>query len=134
MRQVGREVGDELPGVSDLFALALRQGRQLAADYVLLAVLDARSAAVKLALLLSAGLAAAVLAVTAWLAFVVAASVWLLGTGASWPLALVAAAGVNVVAAGILTWWVRRPVSELPFAAILRQLRGDPPPAPEEQR
>ena len=116
------------PGVSGLAALAARHARALAADYALLAVLDARRAAVTLAWLLSAGLAVAVLAVTAWLALVTGAIVWVLGSGASWPAALGAGAVLNLLAALALIFWMRNFFNELPFAATLRQLKGAPPP------
>ena len=120
------------PGARSLSALAamlLQHTRTLAADYALLAVLDARHAAITLAWLLSAGLVVAVLVVTAWLALVTGGIVWLLGSGASWPAALGAAALVNVVAAVALALWMRGFFRALPFAATLRQLKGDPPPA-----
>ena len=116
------------PGVSGLAALAASHARALAADYALLAVLDARRAAVTLAWLLSAGLAVAVLAVTAWLALVTGAIVWVLGSGASWSAALGAGAVLNMLAALALFLWMRNFFNELPFAATLRQLKGDPPP------
>jgi hypothetical protein len=51
----------------------------------------------------------------------------LLGSGASWPAALGAAALLNVLAAVVLGLWVRGVLDELPFAATLRQLKGEPP-------
>lgn len=111
--------------------LLARRARALAADYALLAVLDARRAAVALAWLLSAGLAVAVLVVTAWLALVAGAIVWALGAGASWPAALAVAALLNLVAAAAVALWMRGFFAELPFAATLRQLKGD---APKEEK
>jgi len=112
--------------LSALSALVLREARTLAADYVLLAVLDARRAMISLAWLLSLALAIAVLAVTAWLALVTGGIVWLLGNGVSWPAALGAAALLNVIAGTVIAIWARRLCRELPFAATLRQLRGEP--------
>ncbi len=103
----------------------LRQSRALSSDYLLLAVLDARSAAVRFAWLLCSGVMAAILLVTAWLAIVAGGIVWLLGSGASWVTALLAAAGVNVVGAVAIGAWMRGLFTEPPFAATLRQLRGD---------
>ncbi|HSD53829.1 MAG TPA: hypothetical protein VLC47_06665 [Burkholderiales bacterium] len=117
--------------MSALAALLARHARALAGDFALLAVLDARRAALTLAWLLSAGLVVAMLAATAWLALVTGAIVWLLGTGASWPAALAIAALSNILAAVVLGLWTRRFFKELPFAATLRQLRGDPPPRGE---
>jgi hypothetical protein len=95
----------------------------------LLAVLDARRAALRLAWLLGTVLVAAVLVVTAWLALVAGGIVLLLGQGTPWPLALGIAAALNLVAAGALAWWMKDLVSEMPFNALVRSLRGEAPPA-----
>lgn len=124
---VERAVAREGPHLADLSATLLRSVRELAVDYAMLAVLDARRAAIRLAWMLAAGLAASVLAVTAWLALVVAAAVALTDEGTSWGAVLALAAGANVAVAVGLGLWIRRRVHELPFAATLRQLRGDPP-------
>lgn len=115
------------PGFSALASLVARHIRALTSDYALLAVLDARRAALALAWLLSAGLAVAVLAVTAWLALVTGAVVWLLGSGASWTAALGVAALSNILGAVALGLWMRGFFRELPFAATLRQLKGEAP-------
>lgn len=106
----------------------LRQSRALSADYLCLAVLDARSAAVRFAWLLCSGVVAAILLVTAWLALVAVGIVWLLGAGTSWTGALAIGAAVNAIGAGALSLWMRGLFREAPFAATLRQLRGEPAP------
>jgi hypothetical protein len=103
----------------------LRQSRALSSDYLLLAVLDARSAAVRFAWMLCSGVVAAILLVTAWLALVAAGIVWMLGTGASWVMALAVAAGLNIVFAALVAFKIRNMFAEPPFAATLRQLRGE---------
>lgn len=108
------------------------RGRRLLADYALLGVLEVRSAVQQLAWALAGVLVAAVLLVTAWLACVVAAVGWFVGSEASWPLALLAAALANLFGAGLLLAWMRGRLTAAPFAAILRQLRGDPAGEPEE--
>ena len=108
-------------------ALLLQRSRRLVADYALLAVLDVRSAALQLAFALAAVLVASVLATTAWLACLVAAVAWLDGHS-GWPTALLGAAGLNVLGAAALVWWLRTRLTNLPFAATLRQLRGEAPP------
>ena len=115
------------PRLGDLTGALLRQGRALAADYALLAVLDARSAALRFAWLVFGGVVVAVLVATAWLAIVAAGIVWLLGSGASWPAALGLAAALNVVGAVAVYLWMRGLMTELPFSATLRQLRGEAP-------
>jgi hypothetical protein len=119
------ERGPRPAGLGDLLARLLGEARQLVADYSLLAVLDARRAALQLAWLLSCGLIVAVLIVTAWLALVVAGMIWVLGEYLSWPAALAFGAGLNIaVAAGVLLW-LRGVAVEMPFTALLRQLKGE---------
>ncbi|MFL6570442.1 MAG: phage holin family protein [Burkholderiales bacterium] len=120
------------PGLGELTARLVGDLRQLAADFAQLAVLDARRAGVRLAMLLSAGLLIAILVITAWMGLVAAGIVWMFDEGVSWPLAIAIAALMNVAAAAALAWWARHLVSEMPFTALLRQLRGDPPRNPDE--
>ncbi|WP_248281213.1 phage holin family protein [Azoarcus sp. TTM-91] len=101
------------------------RARRLAGDLLLLAVLDARYSARRAIEIVCVVVVTSVLLVTAWLALVVAASGWLVGAGVSWPAVLLVAAGLNVVAALAAAAWLRRRVGELPFAATLRQLRGE---------
>jgi uncharacterized membrane protein YqjE len=120
------------PGLGELAGRLIGDLRQLVSDFAQLAVLDARRAGVRLAMLLSAGLLIAILVITAWMGFVAAGIVWMFDQGVSWPLAIAIAAGINIVAAAALAWWARHLVSEMPFTALLRQLRGDPPSDPDE--
>jgi Putative Actinobacterial Holin-X, holin superfamily III len=129
-----RNVADCEAGRPRLGAVAsglLRGTRDLASDYALLAVLDARGAAIRFAWLVCVGLVAAILVVTAWISLVVAGIVWAIGTGASWIAALGVAAAINLVAAGLLARRMRGLLAEMPFAATLRQLRGDAPASTE---
>jgi hypothetical protein len=117
-------------GFSELLGHLLSEARALVADYAELAVLDARRAALCLAALLGAVLIASVLLVTAWMGGVAALIVVLLGGGMSWAAAIGIAAALNIVGAAALAWWMRHLVAELPFTALLRQLRGEDPPPP----
>jgi hypothetical protein len=83
---------------------------------------------VRLAWLLGTVLIAAVLVVTAWLTLVAVGIVLMLGQGASWVLALGLAAALNIIAAGALAFFMRDLVKEMPFNALVRSLRGEPPP------
>jgi uncharacterized membrane protein YqjE len=114
-------------GLGDLLSHLFSETRQLVTDYAELAVLDARRAAIMLAWLLGAVLVVAVLAVTAWMGGVAAAIVWAFEEGVSWPLAIAVAAVVNLIAAGALVWWMRHLLQDLPFTALLRQLKGQDP-------
>ena len=119
------------PGLGEVIGRLLGDVRGLAADYAELAVLDARRAAIRLAWLLGSVLIAAVLLVTTWMALVAAGVVVMLGQGASWATALIVAAVVNVIGAGALAWWMLQLIRELPFTALLRQLRGEKPKEPQ---
>jgi len=123
-----RPAGDKRgASLSSLSALLLRRSRVLAGDYALLAVLDARRATISLAWMLCSTLVVAVLLVTAWLALITGAIIWLLGSGASWPAALGLGAALNVIGSVVLFASLRRFYKDPPFAATLRQLKGDPP-------
>jgi len=119
------------PGLGEVLGRLVGEARQLVADYALLTVLDARRAAIRLAWILGAVLVAAVLIVTSWMGLVSAGIMFAWGHGASWPLALAVAALINLVAAGVLGWLTLKLAKELPFTALLRQLRGDPPEPPQ---
>lgn len=112
-------------GLGSALAQLASETRQLAADFAHLAVLDARRAGVRLAMLLSAGLLIAILVITAWMGFVAAGIVWMFDRGVSWPLAIAIAAFINIAGAAALAWWARHLISEMPFTALLRQLKGD---------
>jgi len=109
----------------------LGEARQLVADYAELTVLDARRAAIRLAWILGCVLVAAVLVVTAWVVLIASGVVWVWGHGASWPTALAVAAVLNLIAAGLLGWFMLKLAKELPFTALLRQLRGREPEPPQ---
>ena len=112
-------------GLGSALAQLASETRQLAADFAHLAVLDARRAGVRLAMLLSAGLLIAILVITAWMGFVAAGIVWMFDSGVSWPLAIAIAALINIAGAAALAWWARHLISEMPFTALLRQLKGE---------
>jgi uncharacterized membrane protein YqjE len=118
------------PGLGELIGRMLAEARSLATDYAEIAVLDARGAAIRLAWLLGAVLVAAVLIVTTWMALVAAGVVFLLGHGTSWVTALIVAAVLNIIGAAALGWWMLALIKEMPFTALLRQLRGDAPQKP----
>jgi hypothetical protein len=119
------------PGLGELIGRMLAEARSLLTDYAEIAVLDARRAAILLAWLLGVVLVAAVLIVTTWMALVAAGVVFMLGHGTSWVTALIVAALLNIAGAAALGWWMLALIKELPFTALLRQLRGDLPQKPQ---
>jgi hypothetical protein len=114
-------------------ALAMwANARGLVHDHAMLALLEVQRASLGLVKIIGAAVVISVLAVSAWLALVAAGIVWAVGAGASWPLAIVIAAVLNLVAAGALAFYIKSQVPELLFAATLRQLKGEPPAADGE--
>jgi len=103
--------------------------KRMASNYATLAVLDVRRAAVQFAWLVAGGIFIAVLVVTAWLAAVVALSVWLIGQNLSWPSVLLIAGGLNLVGAAIVGFRISRVFEHVPFSATLRQLKSEAPDA-----
>jgi uncharacterized membrane protein YqjE len=114
-------------GLGDLLSHLFSETRHLVTDYAELAVLDARRATIKLAWLLGSVLVIAVLVVTAWMGGLAALIVWASSQGISWSLAIAGAAILNLVGAGALVWWMKSLLHELPFTALLRQLKGEDP-------
>ena len=119
--------------MGELLGLLFSEAKSLAADFARLAILDARRAALSLAWLLGSVLVVAMLLVTAWMGGLAALIVWMFKEGISWPIILGGIALLNVVGAGALAWWMRRLVADLPFEALLRQLRGEPAPERREE-
>jgi uncharacterized membrane protein YqjE len=124
----GYPAGRRPAGFGELLGQLFGEAKSLVADFAHLAILDARRAALSLAWLLASVLVVAVLLVTAWMGGLAALIVWMFDKGVSWPLALSGIALLNVVGAAALAWWMRHLVADLPFEALLRQLRGEPPP------
>ena len=119
------------PSLGQAIGRLAGEARQLVGDYAELAILDARRAAIRLAWTLGAVLVAAVLIVTSWMGLVAAGIVFAWGKGASWPVALAIAAALNLATAGVLGWFTLKLAKELPFTALLRQLRGKDPEPPQ---
>jgi uncharacterized membrane protein YqjE len=101
-------------------------------DHTQLALLEVQRASLGLVKIIAAAVVISVLAVTAWMGLVTAGVVWAVGAGASWGIAIVVAAVLNIVAAVALALWIKKQVPELLFAATLRQLRGEPPADDED--
>ena len=112
----------------------LADARGLVRDHALLALLEVQRARLGLVKIIGAAVVISVLAVSAWMGLVAAGVVWAVGAGASWGLAIVIAAVINVVAAAALAWWIKAQVPELLFAATVRQLKGEPPAADHESQ
>jgi uncharacterized membrane protein YqjE len=121
------------PGLGELLGRLFAETRWLVSDYAHLAVLDGRRAALNLAWLLASVLVVAVLVVSAWMGLLAALIMLAASQNMSWIAAVSSAAILNLVFAAGLAWWMRRLVADLPFTALLRQLRGEPAPEKNPQ-
>ena len=99
-------------------ALAWTNVKGLVHDHTLLAVLELQRAGISLVKMVAAGIIISILVVSAWMALVAAAVVWAVGAGASWGLALVVAAIVNIVVAVAIAFWGSR---RCPICCSLRR-------------
>jgi uncharacterized membrane protein YqjE len=126
MREPRAEAGE-----ASRFAASMRRVwddvRNMGRDHALLAVLEVQRAGLSLVKIFAAGLVAALLVVTAWIALVGSAVAWAAGEGTPWWVGLVVAAVGNLVFAAALAWWIRSKLPNLMFAATLRQLKREPP-------
>jgi hypothetical protein len=107
-------------------------GKCLVRDHTLLALLEVQRASIALVKILGAAVIISVLVVSAWMALVTAFVVWLVGAGMNVGVAIVIAAVINLIAAGALAFWIKSQIPELLFAATVRQLKGEPPPAEKD--
>jgi len=112
---------------SSKLSLAWSNVKGLVQDHALLAVLELQRAGISFVKMVAAGIIISILVVSAWMGLVAAAVVWAVGAGASWGIALVVAAVVNVAIAVGLAFWAKNQVPDLLFAATLRQLKQDVP-------
>jgi len=101
----------------------VQEAGSLAYEHLLLAALEAQRAGRNLIRMIIAGIFAAVLVVTAWLALVAAVAYWWVDKGASWGQAFVAMAVINLIVAALIGYWLRKMLGELMFDATLRSLR-----------
>ena len=97
--------------------------RSLTHDHLQLAALEAKRAGESLVTMVVAGVALAVLIVSAWLGLVSAAVLVSVDRGVSTGFALLGAVGVNVVVAFVLYGFIRRRSHRLRFPATIRSLR-----------
>lgn len=113
-------------------SLAWMNVRGLVQDHALLAVLELQRAGISLVKMVAAGIVISILVVSAWMGLVAAAVAWAVGAGASWGLAILVAALVNIAVAVGLAFWAKSQIPDLLFAATLRQLRKDAPHSENE--
>ncbi len=97
--------------------------RGLVHDGLTLAALETRQAGRGLVTMVIAGVAIAILVVSAWLGLLGAAVLGLIGFGVNAGIAMLLAVAANLVLAGVLYQVIRRQSRHLHFSATLRSLR-----------
>ncbi len=111
------------PSLTSRAVALLRDAGELASDHLELATLEAQRAAIVLTKILCGAVVISILIVSAWLALMAGGIVWATAEGISWSGALLLAAGLNLLVAAAIAYWIRRNTGELLFSATLRQLR-----------
>jgi uncharacterized membrane protein YqjE len=111
------------PSLTSRAVALLRDVGELASDHLELATLEAQRAAIVLTKILCGAVVISILIVSAWLALMAGGIVWATAEGISWSGALAVAAGLNLLVAAAIAYWIRRSTGELLFSATLRQLR-----------
>jgi uncharacterized membrane protein YqjE len=95
-------------------------------DHLLLVALEAQRAGRNITRMVFAGVMAAVLLVTAWLALVASAMFWIVASDLPWAQAFLAVGLLHAAISVALIAWIRRLGADAMFSATLRQLRpGD---------
>jgi hypothetical protein len=118
----GPAAQDAIPGFAALIQSLLREAWMLAQDHILLVVLEAQRATRAVATVVIAGVVAAVLLVTAWLALVASVLCWVVLGDTPWAYALLVVGLIHVAVSVILFAWIRRVASHRIFTALMRQL------------
>jgi len=110
----------------------LRDVWALVQDHLLLVALEAQRAGRNITRIVFAGVVAAVLLVTGWLALVASAMFWVVAADAPWARAFLAVGLLHAVISVALIVWIRRLAADAMFSATLRQLRPEPVAQGEE--
>lgn len=118
-------------GVLDEVANALASARAAISHTLELLSLETRRAGLTVMWMVALGIAAAMLAVAAWLGFMGALALCAVAYGVTWITAIIVLALINLLAAAIVMFVCVRMSRDLLFAATRRQIAGKPVPAPQ---
>jgi uncharacterized membrane protein YqjE len=111
------------PAFAVLVQSLLRDVWALVHDHLLLVALEAQRAGRNITRMVFAGVVAAVLLVTGWLALIASAMFWIVAADVSWAQAFLAVGVLHAAISVALLAWIRRLAAEAMFSATLRQLR-----------
>jgi uncharacterized membrane protein YqjE len=116
------------PGIGESAQRWWREAHGVLACTIEIALLEIRSAAARLSVVVACGIAAGLLVASAWLALLAAAASLAVDAGADWAAALGVAALLNLAMAGGLAAAVGRMLREIRLDRTLRQLSPDSAP------
>jgi hypothetical protein len=119
------------PGVAEAAVAAWRSSRQLVADVLALAAIEARAAGQAAVAMLAMGVVAAICVITAWVLVWAALAAWM-AQGLGWGGALLAVSLLNIAVAAGLALVIRQLSARLVFSATRRAVLGRPSAAGEE--
>ena len=115
----------EAPGVLAEIGRVAASARDTFSSFLELVTLEAQRAGIALAWMIAASIAAALLAVTGWLALVVALAMWIVALGFPPIGAVLVIALVSAAGAGGLVYWCAAKSRALLFPATRRQVAGE---------
>jgi uncharacterized membrane protein YqjE len=111
------------PAFATLVQSLLHEVWGLVYDHLLLVALEAQHAGRNITRMVFAGVVAAVLIVTGWLALVASVMFWVVAADASWAPAFLAVGLLHAAISVALIAWIRRLAAEAMFSVTLRQLQ-----------
>jgi Putative Actinobacterial Holin-X, holin superfamily III len=111
-------------GVLNALSTVAASAGRLLNDFLTLATLEAKRAALSLMWMLGLGVAAALLGITAWLGLMGALACGVVALGVPWGLALVIVAVLNLVAAFMIIRKCTSMSTDLLFPATRRQIKA----------
>ena len=114
------------PGASVLSDVSgvIGSARRVVAGMLDLVVLEGRRAGIALALMIGLGLAAAILAITAWMGVMAAVALGLMAAGVSPLLSILIVVVINLAGAGAAVFVCLKKSKDLLFPATRRQVAG----------
>lgn len=123
---LGSETQPKSPSISGELVNTIAAIRRVISNFLELATLEARRAAITFMWIVACGALAAILAVTAWLSLVGAVAMWAVSYGISWTAVFIAIALVNLLAAALLMSICVSKSRDLLFSATRRQVATTP--------
>jgi hypothetical protein len=123
---LGSETQSKSPSISGELVNTIAAIRRVISNFLELATLEARRAAITIMWMVACGAIAGILAVTAWLSLVGAVAMWAVSYGISWTAVFIAIALVNLLAAALIVAICVSMSRDLLFSGTRRQVATTP--------